>query len=268
MPDAYLTIDDSPSHDTDRLVDFLVERGVPAVLYVRGAFMEDDVNLNKIVRAIEKGFLISNHSYAHDRTSMVGFAEQTAQISKTQALIDRAYMAANEKQEIKSVRFPHIDRGTAAHIIDFDTLAPEYRPYVQKMFWEGLNVQNLAPPTPEQMKLKNDMQDWLVQNGFEKLPTPDVTLPWFVDSELATAIDAMYTFSTSDWMLTPRHAGKCLYKTLDDLKQKIDDDIWLNTENSAHIILAHDDREDSFDVTTALIDHLLERDFNFKPIQR
>ncbi len=265
MRKAYLTIDDSPSKHTDQLVDFLVERGVPAVFYVRGQFMEDEAAFRKIARAIEKGILIGNHSYAHDRTSAAGFEEQSAQILKTQALIDRAYAAAGEVQPVKTIRFPHMDRGTAGWIIDFATVPPEYRQYVEKLFWEGLRVESLERPLPELFALKDRMQGWLAEHGFVPLPTPGVTHPWFTESEMSQAIDAMYTFSTSDWMLTPRHKGHWLYKTLEDLKNKIDEDPWLLSETSAHIILAHDDREDSFEVTTALVDHMLEQDFEFLP---
>lgn len=265
MPDAYLTIDDSPSKDTDRLVDFLVERGVPAVLYVRGEFMDTQEGFGRVVRAIDKGFLVGNHSYGHERTSLVGFKEQTSQILKTQELIDKAYAAAGQKQPFKTFRFPHMDRGTGAWIIDFDKAPGEHRDYLQRLFWEGLNVENLDRPASEKFELKDDIQDWLRTQGFDRLPVSGVTHPWFVNSEMNEAIDAMYTFSTSDWMLTPRHKGKQLYKDLDDLKQKIDSDIWLQREDGTHIILAHDDREDSFNVTTALIDHMLDTGFEFLP---
>ena len=265
MPDAYLTIDDSPSKDTDRLVDFLVMRGVPAVLYARGEFMETLEGFERIVRAIDKGFLIGNHSYGHERTSVVGFDEQSWRILKTQDLIDKAYAASRQKQPAKTIRFPHMDRGSGAWIVDFDKAPEEYRDYLKKLFWEGLNVESLEKPGPEKWQLKDKMQGWLKAQGFEALRTPGITHPWFIQSEMSEAVDAMYSFSTSDWMVTPRHAGKQKYKSLDDLKQKIDDDIWLQKENSTHIILAHDDREDCFNVTTGLIDHMLDTGFEFLP---
>ncbi|MBP9050968.1 MAG: polysaccharide deacetylase family protein, partial [Alphaproteobacteria bacterium] len=60
MKFAYLTIDDSPSPHTDSLTDFLVERGVPAVLFCVGERIE--ANPSPIIRAIEKGMVIGNHS--------------------------------------------------------------------------------------------------------------------------------------------------------------------------------------------------------------
>ena len=266
MKNAYLTIDDSPSRDTDALIDFLRARDVPALLFVRGAFMEEGAAFARIVRAIEQGFVIGNHSYAHERTSEIGFTAQTEQILKTQDLIDRAYAQAGKEQAIKTIRFPHMDRATGAHVIDFDTVETPYRDYVCKLFWDGLNVDTSRAPSPEQIELKSKMQEWLRAQGFQKFSPADVTHPWFTGSEMAQAVDVMYTYSTSDWMMTPRHAGKALYKTKQALVDKIHADVWLNREDSAHIILAHDDREDSFDITTSLIDQFIARGFKFKPI--
>ena len=267
MPDAYLTIDDSPSPHTDELTDFLVERGVPAILFVRGQFMAEETGFQKVVRAIQKGFLVGNHAYNHDRTSVAGFVSQTTQILQTQELIDKAYAVAGETVPNRYIRFPHMDRGTGGWIIDFNRVQPEYRGYVEDLFWDGIRIETKEPPSAEEVKLKADMQAWLLAEGFHKLPTPNVAHPWFLQSEMAEAIDAMYTFSTSDWMLTPRHKGNWPYKTIDDLKRKIDEDPWLQKDNSAHIILAHNDREDSLDITTSLIDYFLAQDFNFLPIK-
>ena len=63
MPKAYLTIDDSPSQHTIELVDFLSTCGIPAILFVRGALLEQ--NPAPIEYAIQKGLIIGNHSYAH-----------------------------------------------------------------------------------------------------------------------------------------------------------------------------------------------------------
>lgn len=267
MKKAYLTIDDSPSPHTDELTDFLLSRQVPALLFARGAFMETPEGFQKIVRAIRKGFRIGNHSYAHERTSEIGFDSQTTQILKTQALIDRAYSEAGIEPPDRCFRFPHLDRGCGnAWVIDFETVPAEYRAYVQHLFWDGVRLETTTPPTPFQIELKQSIQTWLIAQGFKKLHTPDVTFPWWEQSELGQAVDALITFSTSDWMLTPRHSGRWPIKTMEDLKQKIDRDPWLNRTDSAHIILAHDDREDSLTITENMVDHFLKQKFQFLPL--
>jgi len=83
---------------------------------------------------------------------------------------------------------------------------------------------------------------------------------------MAVATDCLYTYSNSDWMLTQRHLGKDWpYKTLDNLKGKIDNDPWLSNSRSHHIILAHDQPE-ILDVTLATIRHMTHKGIEFLPI--
>lgn len=263
----YLTIDDSPSANTDQLVDFLSARKIPALLFARGAFMENKDAFQKIVRAIEHGFVIGNHSYAHERTSEIGFKNQTSQIAQTQVLIDRAYDEAGIQKPPRYFRFPHLDRGCGnAWVIDFESVPAPYRDFVQSLFWDGVRLETKDPPTPAQLQLKADIQNWLKDNGFEKFSPPDITHPWWVESELNQAIDVLITYSTSDWMATPRHLGKWPYKNTNDLCKKIKNDPFLSSTDSSHIILMHDDREESLTITQKLITYFLNQDFRFLPL--
>jgi hypothetical protein len=97
--------------------------------------------------------------------------------------------------------------------------------------------------------------------GYTNISVEGVTIPWYADSEMATAIDSLCTFSTSDWALLERHKGKHGFSTIKDLTDKIDADPWLKDRNSAHIVLAHDSGE-IHEVTKALIQHM-RRDFEF-----
>lgn len=264
MKKVYLTIDDSPSQHTDELTDMLKAKNVPALLFARGAFMEADDGMGKIVRAIQKGFTIANHSYAHERTSDIGFESQTGQIKRTQDLIDRAYALAGVTPPPRYFRFPHLDRGCGnAWVIDFETVPETDRSYVQHLFWDGVRLESKAAPSADQINLKNRIQDWLIQNGFVKLPTPDVTFPWWTGSELAKSVDALITFSTSDWMVSPRHIGKWPMASTEDICRKIDNDPFLNQENSASIVLMHDDREDLLTVSENIVNHMLKSNFTF-----
>jgi peptidoglycan/xylan/chitin deacetylase (PgdA/CDA1 family) len=259
MAKAYLTIDDSPSGETDALCTFLLAEKVPAILFCRGDRLES--NPDPVVRAIRNGFAIGNHAYSHRRSSQIGFDEMTAEIARTDALIDAAYERAGVARTAKYFRFPHMDRGAGGWIVDYDAV-PAERETLIKLFGDGLNV-SLDPPGGDLKKLKADLQGWLRANGFAPLPFMGVTHPWYARTEMASAIDAMFTFSTSDWMVTPRHAGKWRYKTLDDLLCKIDDDTDLQNRDSAHIILTHD-QDGLLAINEALIKHLKKRlDFAF-----
>lgn len=255
MSKAYLSIDDSPTQYTDQLTDWLKQNDIPAILFVRGERMED--NFQPIVNAIRKGFVIGNHLYSHRRSSQLSYEEVIEEIEKTESLIDRAYKKARIERTEKYIRFPHMDRGTGGWVVDYDRISDEYRPVVEQLFLEGLCVNN-DKPSPDQLRLKEQLGTWLSDNDYAT-PYPDIGFPWYRDTEIGQAIDAMYTFSTADWMLTKRHKGKHIYKTINDLKLKIDNDVLLMDTSSPHIILMHDDPEDILEVTKQLVSYMKEK---------
>ena len=262
MRTAYLTIDDSPSPHTDDLTDFLVERGVPALYFCRGDSILE-FGASSLIRAAERGIVLGNHAFHHYRASEQPFEVYADEIRKTEDLIERIYHEARVERGARYFRFPHIDRGTAGWLIDYNRLDPVTRDDVIAVFSDGLNI-SLDPPTEAQIMQKARLQKFLKDEGFSQFPATGITFPWY-QGEMAEAVDVLYTYSTSDWMLLNRHKGKWPYKTPDDLKAKIDADIWLQSEASRHIILAHD--KDEIEILTRdLIDHCLEQDIDFLPI--
>lgn len=262
MHKAYLTIDDTPSAQTDELTAFLTARGVPALLFCRGDRLEN--NPEPAVRAVQAGFVLGNHAYSHTRFSTLSLADGIAEIGKTESLIDDVYSRARVTRPGRYFRFPHMDRGCGGWIVDYDA-APAHRQTLIDLFGGGLNI-DLTPPDDKAREKKYALQGWLKAQGFRAPPFHGVAHDWFADTEVGAAVDAMFTYSTSDWMVTPRHAGKWQYKTLDDLCRKIDDDPFLWQEDSTHIILAHD-QDGLFGTVSALIDHFLSRGFIFADIK-
>ncbi len=258
MVKAYLTIDDSPSAQTDELTAGLKARGVPALLFCRGDRLEK--NPGPVIRAIEKGFVIGNHAWSHTRFSTLSFEDGVAEIEKTDLLIDEAYRASGAARPGKYFRFPHMDRGCGGWVVDYDAAGP-HRGDLIRLFTEGLNI-DLTPPDGALKEKKQKLLQWLVLNGFEAPPFRGVRHPWYAQTEMATAVDAMFTFSTADWMITPRHVGKWPYKTLEHLKDKIDSDADLWRGDTAHIILAHDQDGLAGTVLT-LVDHMRAKDMIF-----
>lgn len=259
---AYLTIDDSPSPRMDDMVDALAARNVPAVFFCRGDHLER--YFNSAVRAIEKGFVLANHSYSHPRASQVSFGDFTDEIRRTQDVIDKAYRAAGVTGDPKLFRFPHMDRGMGGWIIDYDAVPEDQRDAIIRMFSDGLNV-TLTPPDQAAREKKDALQDFLRQEGFVTPAFNGVTFPWYTGTEIGQAVDAMFTYSTSDWMVTARHKGKWPWKSVEDLKTKMDNDPWLQKTDSAHVILAHDQAE-IFDETMALIDYGLASGMEFQSL--
>lgn len=262
MRRALLTIDDSPSGTTDDLVAFLAKQKIPAVFFCRGDRLEN--NPDPIVRAIQNGISIGNHAFSHTRFSTLTYEQGVDEIKRTQDLIDVAHQRAGIPQKHKSFRFPHMDRGCGGWVVDYDAV-PKHREKLIALFSGGLNL-DLTPPPADWVDKKSRLQDYLKAEGYQPLSNPAVTFPWYAETEMSKAVDAMFTYSTSDWMVTARHAGKWPYKTLEDLIKKINDDQDLQSAGSGHIILAHD-QDELLPVVKALVAHMTGQDFAFEGVK-
>ncbi len=257
MPEAWLTIDDTPSAMTDGCVNYLLENDIPALFFCRGDRLSE--NPEPACRAIEKGFAVGNHAWSHRRASAMGYAETVNEIASTERLIEDCYRAAGVERARKYFRFPHIDRGAGGWVVDYDA-HPEHRDTLVRLFSDGLNI-DLAPPDPGQVETKLKLQEYLRAEGYGwNFP---VTFPWYAGTEMGRAADAMFTFSSSDWMLTARHRGRHKWKSVPDLKARMAADPFLWREDSPHILLMHD-QDDLAEVFTELMDYLLTRGFRFK----
>jgi hypothetical protein len=256
---AYLTIDDSPSNRMDDLVDYLEGRGIPALFFCRGDRLEE--NAPSAVRAVQKGFVLGNHAYSHQRSSQKDFAWIVNEIEKTDELLEEIYALATTHGRRKYFRFPQLDRGTAGWIVDYDRYEGRDREALMAAFAEGLNIQSMDRPGRDAFDKKERLQTYLAGAGYVQ-PFPGVTHSWFNTGEIARAHDCLYTFSNCDWMLTARHAGKWPYKTVNDLKQKALSDPYLSREGGVNVILAHDQAE-IVDVTIELIEDLANNGLEF-----
>lgn len=280
----YLTIDDSPSPRTDELIRFLDQAMIPAILFCRGDLLE--ANPEPIIRAIEKGMIIGNHLYSHKRASTLGFEVVCEEILKTERLIDACYAKANQPRLHKFIRFPYMDRGMGAWVVEPDNVPSEYQEEHEDMIRLGLGNDPAARPDEKAIALKNRIQEFLHEQGFEAPSFGDVTLDWFCGvPEMGAAIDSMFTLSSSDWMLTQRHQGKWPYKTtvdvMDMMYKKMDghahpdegeavasDELSFEDdapEKSAHILLMHD-QEDIHDEVLHILELLQRSGCVFKTI--
>lgn len=109
----YLTIDDAPSKYMEKKVELLLKHHIPALFFCRG----ECIALHKeyVVEAIQKGFLIGNHSYTHPYFSQIPLEQCFEEILKTEALIDNCYHQANIERPCKVIRLPFGDRGAGKH---------------------------------------------------------------------------------------------------------------------------------------------------------
>lgn len=230
---AYLTIDDSPCEHTPALADFLSERKIPALLFVRGAFMEEYPDA--IPYAIQKGLAIGNHSYAHIPAGDMTVAQWKDDFEKAENLINAAYEKAGVDRPGYYYRFPYIDRG------------------------DGVRVERIFASGEEGGFDDNEetaaFQRYLKEHGFHQ-PFEDMPTQYPLQ-----AADCLFTYTSGDWMLTERHKGHWEYKTVGDLKARIDNDPSLQGEGP-HIILMHD-QSDIHEEACALIDYFIQKNFTF-----
>lgn len=261
--DAYLTIDDSPSSKTDDLTDALKRRGVPAVLFCRGDLLEQ--NPEPIIRAIQKGFVIANHGYWHKRSSTLGYEVMCESIERTDALIEACYRQASVIRPAKFYRFAYLDRGMGSWFVEPEKLNESHLETISNIIKTGLGNDPETKPTPDQIELKNKLQEKLKSMGYTQVPFQNITHEFYTETEMAETVDAMFTYSTSDWAVTARHSGKFGYSAADDLKRKIDTDASLQKTDTAHIILAHD-QDELFETVVTLVDHMQTQGFIFKDI--
>jgi peptidoglycan/xylan/chitin deacetylase (PgdA/CDA1 family) len=256
---AYLTIDDSASQRMDDLTSYLFEKGIPAVFYCRGDRLEE--NPDAAISAIQKGFVLGNHTYTHPRSSQIGIESFVDEIERCEDLIADLYKRAGVAKQHKLFRFPHVDRGTAGWIVDYDAYEGLDRAGVLAAFAQGLNVQSLDKPDEAMLAKRDLLQAYLKEAGYTQ-PFQNVTHHWFNQGEVAKTYDCLYTYSNCDWMLTARHQGKWPYKTVGDLKVRAREDQWLSEEGSVNVILAHDQAE-IVDITIELIEDLANSGMTF-----
>lgn len=111
MKEILLTIDDGPSPDTQRLVDFLIARKIPTILFFIGEKMETYPDVVDYV--IQSGVPIGNHTYNHPAMSTLSLEDAIQQIKQTEEIINAAYQRNDQQRAHKLFRFPYLDLGGA-----------------------------------------------------------------------------------------------------------------------------------------------------------
>ncbi|MCB9964835.1 MAG: polysaccharide deacetylase family protein [Rhodospirillales bacterium] len=274
MKQAYLTIDDSPTKHTKDLVNWLNARDIPAVFFCIGGAYEDlglpcegiEQRPDDILHAIERGYIIGNHTYSHPRFSNLTLEDMKSEVLKNEQIIDHLYRRAGKSRPVKLFRFRDIDRGCGTWVVDFNKTGV-HTTVIQDLFWKGVNLKPVTP-TAADFEKKDAFQEFLKAEGFTTNIYEGVNFDWYRTTEMADAADSLYTYSTSDWMVNPdfaAYAKDWAYNSCEALAQKIDDDPWLNDETQVNIVLAHD-HNNLFDRTTRLLDHMIQRGVVFKEI--
>lgn len=258
MRKAYLTIDDGPSERFTDLVDYLSARKIPAVFFNRGDNM--DARPDAVIYGIKKGFVMANHTYTHRRAADILYEEICEEIRRTDDVLEKLYGQAGVVRPGKYFRFPYMDRGMGPCFAEPGTVRQEYTAAHMELLGAGLGHKPEVPGLGLINK-KRKVQNFLKSLGYTNLPVEGVTIPWYAETEMASAVDSLCTFSTSDWALLERHKGRHGFNTVKDLTGQIDKSAALKDKSSNHIILAHDQAE-IHDVTRDVIEYM-RGDFEF-----
>lgn len=107
---AYLTIDDAPSKDFKKKVNFLINKKIPAIIFCRGSNIDSNTEKD-IIYTIKKGFIIGNHTINHYHFSEQKLNTCLDEIRRMDELVEEIYKKAKIKRPIKVFRFPYGDKG-------------------------------------------------------------------------------------------------------------------------------------------------------------
>ncbi|UCE96306.1 MAG: polysaccharide deacetylase family protein [Candidatus Bathyarchaeota archaeon] len=239
---AYLTIDDCPSEDMKRKVDFLFEKEIPAIWFCRGEFLEKRQEVTSY--AIKRGFIMGNHSYNHPLFSRITFKECFRQIKVTDELVENAYLRAGVKRPAKLFRFPWGDKGGGFE----------------------LKKGGFLPRQKNPDKIKS-IQDFLRKQGYEQPSFENIRYDWFNKANLLKDADVWFTYDSMDWAILMEKPMYGIYGLREILK-RMDEDapeegMGLNYADSNEIILLHDLTELTF-MFRPIIEKLLEKGLRFQ----
>lgn len=97
---AYLTFDDGPSQNTDKILDILKEKGVKATFFVVGK--EGETAKKRYRRIVEEGHSLGLHSYSHDYS----YIYQSLENYKKDILKLKGYLQEVTGEDVWLYRFP------------------------------------------------------------------------------------------------------------------------------------------------------------------
>jgi peptidoglycan/xylan/chitin deacetylase (PgdA/CDA1 family) len=220
-------------------VDYLLNKEIPAIWFCRGDFLEQRPNL--AIRAIQKGFVLGNHTYSHPYFSDLELGECFAQIRRTDEMIDALYGSAGVKRPTKCFRFPYGDKG-------------------------GLKYSKVFEPYSETgLERKQALQTYLHRLGYTQPSWEQVTYRYYRASGLQDDVDWYWTYDVMEWSI---FAAEHQFG-IDSLKvfARMDEDEpeggrGLNYEGSAEIVLMHD-HADTAAYFEPLVECLLRKGLTF-----
>jgi len=250
MKTVYLTIDDSPTEDFLDKVNYLYDRGIPAVFFCEGQKLLN--HQAAVIEAIKKGFVIGNHSMNHDYFSDLTLDQGKASIRVTDQIIDRLYQEAGHVRPGKYFRFPHFDQGGAKS---------------GKAYEEKFSQPIETWTHHEDASKMQNLQTYLGALGYEQMPVEGLKMDYYHDKDLLNYVDVRCTFDQWEFQLGDPQAPYGLDKEEAILNRLEEDEPYmgraLNRLDTSDIILIHDMVHTSH-LFYKIIDAYIDKGFTFK----
>jgi peptidoglycan-N-acetylglucosamine deacetylase len=240
---AYLTIDDAPSKDFRNKVDFLSNKNIPAIFFCWGENMakyEED-----LIYAIQKGFILGNHSWSHPHFSDLTLDECKQEIKSTDIVLDRVYQKSQIERAAKFFRFPYFDCGGSQKNSEIEKTTSKF---------VGENLFNSNEDK------RKELQIYLQGLGYRQPNFQGITLNWVAESMLLHCFDIGCTFDQMEYWLDKPNAPFGLNKA-ETILARIDENYpeqgrALNDFRTTDIILIHDHNPDE---SVALFYKIIQR---------
>lgn len=157
MLNLTLTIDDIASKNTPAIVDYLCEKGIPAIMFAVGQNVEKFYDA--AIYALKKGMIVGNHSYSHPHFSEISLEDGIADFEKNEAVLDKLYKDAGVERKFRPVRFPFGDKG--------GDNKEKYQEYFAAKGFTKLDDSNITYPWWKEQGLDKDI-DTLWTYDFEE----------------------------------------------------------------------------------------------------
>ena len=238
---AYLTIDDAPSSDFRRKVDYLSAKSIPAVFFCIGKLLER--RQVDAVYSVRRGFILGNHSYSHIPFSDMCLYDCYKDIARADALIDRIYKRAKKPRPAKFFRFPFGDKGGLKHTEVFEryTAAGERR--------------------------KEKLQQFLKSLGYRQPKFPRITYKYYKKAGLLDDVDWHWTYDVMEYAIFEKEHPfgiDTIKKVFDRMDENVPEGCrGLNYRGSDEIILVHD-HANSAKLFMPIIERLLSKGLSFR----
>lgn len=238
---AYLTIDDAPTKDFHDKLKFLVHHNIPAIIFCIGEKILQYPET--VMEAIQKGFVIGNHSMTHPHFSDLSLDNCLDQIRNNDEIIEMIYKTSGIERPAKFFRFPFFDTGG-------DLNAEDYEAKGKKPFNEREPFKNAEK--------RNAIQSFLKALGYRLPRFEGVNLNWVREQNLLDDYDVRCTFDQMEYWYGQKNAPHGLDKA-ENILARIDENapeegLALNDLSTTDIILIHDHEN-----TTKLFYQILER---------